>query len=639
MRYLSAALAPALLFPAIAPAQSVFDLDEIVFSAGLTAQEAARVGVSVDVVTATDLGKSGDVQLTDYLSRLPGVTVSQNGPFGTPTNLRIRGAGDAFIPVYIDGILVNDPTSTSGDFNGFGTLLAANIARVELLRGSQSAVYGGNAVAGVLSITTTDAAADRADGTSQTFALEAGSYKTVQTAYALSQRSGALTLDLGLAHYRSDGFSSADENAGNTEADSASATRLSFGASFAVTDALTIGVNGFSERGEGEFDEQGSTGPSDGTPGDDNGSNTLLGLRSYASFQSGGWSHDLSLSYLETDRRQVSVTPFAFSTFSSRFQGERRMASYVASTDAIAQAQLSFGLDWREDLAEYANLPAGTASVETTGAFAEAVFAPTSLLDITASLRLEDNSSFGEQTTGRLAFAYRANDALTLRGAIANGYRPPSIDELYGNYPASGPFIGNPDLSPEESLSAELGFEYRFANDATIGATVHRLNIEDLITFKSCGAFPCPGTTFSTLVNVPGTSRFNGLEIAGSLPLGERMTVAASYGYTDARQANGTRLTEVPRHDLNILLEADLAKDWTAAVAMQVAADTLDETPNGTLVQIDDYAVFDGTFTHRLSDGVDAYIRVENLLDREYQTALGYGTSDRAFYVGLRSRF
>jgi nucleoside-diphosphate-sugar epimerase len=77
----------------------------------------------------------------------------------------------------------------------------------------------------------------------------------------------------------------------------------------------------------------------------------------------------------------------------------------------------------------------------------------------------------------------------------------------------------------------------------------------------------------------------------------------------------------------------------SATVYGNQSTDTLDETPAGTLVQINDYAVFDATFTHKLSDGVDAYIRIENLLDREYQTALGYGTSDRAFYLGLRSRF
>jgi vitamin B12 transporter len=635
---LTAALPLALLFPAMAPAQSVFDLDEIVFSAGLTPQEAARVGVSVDVVTAEDLDQTGDVQLTDYLSRLPGVTVSQNGPFGTPTNLRVRGAGDAFIPVYIDGILVNDPTATSGDFNGFGTLLSSNIARVELLRGSQSALYGGNAVAGVLSITTAPED-DGEDGTRQNFALEAGSYNTIRSSYALTQRSGPWELNFGISHYRSEGFSSADQNAGNTETDPSSSTRLSFGVAYGVTDSLTIGINGFVERGEGEFDEQGSSGPIDGTPGNDIGSTEVTGLRTFATFDRGMWTHDLNLTYLETDRRQNSVTPFAFSTFSSRFQGERRTVSYVANTEAVANTQLSFGIDWREDIAVYANLPGGRASVYTTGAFVEAVHAASSTLDITASYRIEEHSSFGVEQTGRLAFAWRPTDALTIRGAVANGFRPPSIDELFGNYPASGPFIGNPNLSPENSLSAELGIDYSFANGARIGATVHRLDIENLITFQSCGSFPCPTGTFSTLRNVPGISTFQGIELTGSFPIGTRTTLEASYGYIDARQTDGTRLTEVPRHDLNLLLTTSLSDSWSAAIAMQAASDTVDQNSSGTLVQLDDYVVFDATLTHALSDTVEAYLRIENIFDEQYQTTLGYGTSDRAFYLGLQARF
>jgi vitamin B12 transporter len=607
-----------------------FQLDDIIFSAGLTALDAARVGVSVDVVTEEDLEDTGDIQLTDYLARLPGVTVSQNGPFGTATNLRIRGAGDTFIPVYIDGILVNDPTATSGDFNGFGTLTTANIARIEVLRGSQSAIYGANAVAGVVSITT-GAGDDAPEGTSHSFSLEVGSYNTVQSAYALSQRSGNLSLDFGVSAVRSDGFSSADENAGNAEADGATSTRVSLGFAYDLTDQLTIGINGFVERGEGDFDE---FGPADGTPGDDFGTTEMRGLRAFAEYRAGSWEHDLTFTYLETDRRQTSTTPFAFSTFDNTFEGERQTASYVATTDGIRNTRLSFGAEWRQDTAIYSNLTAGRERITTASAFAEAVWSPSDLLDVTASLRFEDNSTFGEQTTGRLAFSYRATPSLTLRGALATGYRAPSMDELYGVYPASGPFRGNPNLQPESSQSAELGAVYEYANGGSFGGTVFYLAVEDLITFQSCGAFPCPGATFSTLINAPGTSEFQGLELEGTMPLGESTVISGAYTYTDARLANGARIAEVPRHALALSVETALTDAWTLNADLQLAADTVDS--NGPL---EDYATVDSTITYALSDGIDAYFRIENLFDEQYQTARGYGTSDRAFYLGLRASF
>jgi vitamin B12 transporter len=618
--------------PALAQ-ESLFQLDEIVFSAGLTALEAARAGVSVDVVTAEDLQDTGDVQLASYLARLPGVTITQNGPLGTDANLRIRGAGSGLIAVYVDGILVNDPTATSGGFNGFGTLLSANVQRVELLRGSQSAIYGGSAVGGVLSITT-GAGTDRADGTTQSLALEAGSYGTVSGSYALSQRSGPLTLDFGISHARTDGFSAAEENNGNTEADPGRSSRLSFGAAYEVTEQLTLGVNGFVERGAASFDEFGADGPEDGTPGDDTSDRALVGLRAFAEFRGATVDHRLSFSYLQIERNAESVTPFAFSSFTSQFNGERRTASYVATTEAFDTLRLSFGADWREDTAEYANLTAGSETITTTGAFAEAIWSPSDTLDVVGSLRAEDNSSFGQQITGRLAVSWRATSDLTLRGAVANGYRPPSVDELFGVYPSSGPFRGNPDLTPETSLSAEVGMDYAFANGATIGATLFYLAIDDLITFSSCGAFPCPGDTFSTLENVAGTSVFQGIEMSGAVPLSDRMTLTGAYTYTDAEQANGDRVQRVPRHDLALGLDAALTDRLDLSANMRLIADSVASGGPG-----DNYTVFDASIGYAVNDSIDVYLRVENLLNEQYQSEPGYGTSDRAVYLGLRSRF
>ena len=136
MKYLSAALAPALLFPAMAPAQSVFELDEIVFSANLAAIEAARSGVTVEVITEEDLSAAGDLQISDYLARLPGLTVTRDGPVGQNSFPRIRGLDGRYIAVRINGIDVNDPSLIQNQTN-FGGLTTANVSRIEVLYGSQ----------------------------------------------------------------------------------------------------------------------------------------------------------------------------------------------------------------------------------------------------------------------------------------------------------------------------------------------------------------------------------------------------------------------------------------------------------------------------------------------------------------------
>jgi vitamin B12 transporter len=618
--------------PLAAQDAGVFDLDEIVFSAGLSPQDAARIGVSLQVVTEEELQQAGNVQLADFLATLPGVSLSQNGPAGTSATLRIRGAGGGLLGVYVDGILVNDPTTTSGGFNGFSSLTTGSIRRVEVLRGSQSATFGGNAVGGVVSITTIDAPRDE-DGTRQTLSTEVGSYGRVGGAYTLSQQSGPLTLSLGLSHTQADGFSAADEANGNTEDDSFSTTRLSFGATYRVNDNATIGLNAFVDDSEYEFDEFASQ-PVDGTPGDETGAAKLTGIRGFADVTTGDWRHNFTLTHLQTERRIQSLTvgaetAAAFgSPFRSSFDGERTTAAYVVTTEALTNQRLSFGIDWREEKARYANVASGSATIRTTGGFIENIWSPVNTLDLSASLRVDDSANFGQETTGRIAFSWRPVENTILRGAVATGYRPPSIDELFGAYPGAFPFFGNPDLQPEESLSYEIGLQHNFANGGTLSATLFRLEVDNFIRFRS-------GAPFSTVVNTPGETVFKGLEFAASTPLGARATLNAAYTLTDAETATGARVARIPRHDLNLSLNTAVTDRLHAGLSLQHVADR----PNDSGQVMDDYTVVNASLRYDITDNLTASFRVENLFDEDYQQIAGYGTSGRAFYVGLSSRF
>ena len=620
--------------PVFAQDAGVFDLDEIVFSAGLSPQEADRIGVSLQVVSQEDLQQAGNIQLADYLATLPGLSMTQSGPAGTDATLRIRGAGAGLIGVYVDGILVNDPTTTSGGFGGFSSLTTGSIRRVEVLRGSQSATFGGNAVGGVISITTVDAPRDE-DGKQQSFDIEAGSYGRLGASYGLTQKTGALTLSLGLSHTQADGFSSADENAGNTEGDPFSTTRLSFGATYRVNPDVTVGITAFVDDSDYEFDEFAAA-PVDGTPGDETGRATLTGIRAFADVNNGIWNHKLNLTYLQTDRAVESRTVGAEtaanfgSPFQSSFDGERVTASYVATTEALANQRLSFGIDWREEKARYVNLSAGSATTRTTGAFIENIWSPQDNLDISASLRVDDSSSFGQETTGRIAFSWRASENTTFRGAVATGYRPPSIDELFGNYPGAFPFAGNPDLMPEESLSYELGVEYGFDNGGSLSATLFHLEVDNFIEYQ----FEVP---VSTVRNVPGKTVFEGLELAVSYPLGSRATLTGAYTLTDAASADGDRVARVPRHDLSLSIKTEITDRLHADLSVRHVADRPDD--GFPAVAMDDYTVVNANFLYEITESLESNFRIENLFDEQYQQVAGYGTSDRAFYVGLSSRF
>lgn len=641
---LTAALPLALLFPAVAAAQTtLFSLDEIVFFGNATETELGRIGNSVSIVTDKELDEAGDLQLTEYLARLPGVSLTQNGPQGGTADIRIRGAQGRYVSVYVDGILVTDPSGTVIAYEDFGGLTTGSIRRIEILRGSQSALYGGTAVGGVINISTL-AGDDAPEGTSQTAALEVGSYNTYALSYGLTQRTGPLTLSLGLDHTRSDGFSAGEENTGNTEADGFDRTRLSFGAAYEVTEALTLGMNGFIERGSSDFDEFHDT-PVDGSPGDEISERDASGVRAYAIWQAGEWEHSLALSGYRIDRRNASLTlgagaPGYLAPYDNNFSGRRVMLDYTSSGQVAPTMQLSFGLSGMRETAVYDNVPDDRSRVDTLAVFGEAVWSPVETFDLTATLRHDDHSAFGSFTTGRLAFAWRPSAAWTVRGAVGNGFRPPSIDELYGDYIDELGYEGNPGLVPEESMSVEIGADYRAANGATFSATLFWLDVENLVTY--CSAFfvtdpECPTIVLpdpDTLFNVPGTSTRRGVELGGSLPISETLMLTGAYTYTEAQSGSGTRLPLVPTHDIALGIDAEWGNGWIGNLTAQRIVDTLEgATP------LPDYTLVNASLGYELSEGVEAYIRVHNLFNEEYQSRRGYGTSDRAVYLGLRARY
>lgn len=621
-----------------------FDLGEIVVFATSVPIEAARTGASVEVVTGADLDQSSGLQLTDALARQPGISIVRNGPPGGLTRFQIRGAQEELTAVYVDGIKVNDPSTTGGQYGHFGAFPIGALNRVEVLKGSQSALYGGSAVAGVVNIST--APDDKTPlGVTQKAEVKFGSFNTFATNYSYAHKTADWTAYFGLSHAQSDGFSAADENLGNSEDDSFRETRLSFGATWQATDALELGINGFFSTGEAEFDEFGAT-PQDGTPGDEIGDRDETGLRLFASYDTdGGWTHDIAASSFRIERSQVSPTVAGFGTpFSSVFQGERKRVEYQASSQINSQLQLSLGADYEKERSEDTSIPGGVSEITTRGAFAEAVFSPSADVDLIGTLRRDDNSQFGGKTTGRLAFSYRAKSNVNLRGALATGFRPPAASELFASFPSPlYPFAGNPALNPETSTSAELGFDLDLGGGSELGFTAFRNDVDNRIAYSACPVtidfvlFSCDPGTFSSLANTAGTSTFQGIELSYARPISAMAALSMAYTYTDAHDAAGAAIPRVAQHELFLSLDLTVNDRLDAAVSLTHVANRANDTFPAQAMR--DYTVVNTSFSYAVTEKADAYLMIENLFDEQYQTAAGYGTSDRAFYVGFRATY
>ncbi|WP_295046913.1 TonB-dependent siderophore receptor [uncultured Paracoccus sp.] len=597
---LTAVLALTTALPAAAQDAAAIVLDDITLTANREATDLARSGSSVSVLGTDELADLAGQPLSRSLSRLPGVTLRQSGPLGTTGSLILRGAPAQYLPVVIDGIEVSDPAAGQPSYD-IGGLIGQSVDRAELLRGAQSALYGSRAVAGVLSL---QSLRPTQDGLRHHFGIEAGSYDTLTASYGATLRRGGTDLAFQASHIRSDGFSARDERDGNFEDDGYEATRLSFYSAHELQDGAVIGLNGFWEDSRGHFDD--FMGDVAGTPGDDYTDRESYGLRGFAQFQTGAVDHDIALTRYRIDRESWS------DGFGSPFVGTRTKLSWQGATDLGAGVRAVLGADTEKEEAD------GNGDARISGVFVETTAAFGDRIDVTTSLRRDDHSRFGGFTSGRVTAVYRLADDLLLRAALGNGFRAPSLYELFGPY-------GDPTLEREESRTHEIGVEKQWG-DSHLRATAFWLRANNLIGWDDRGT---PDWSDDGYNQVPGTARRRGVELDGRYAFGAGHALTASYTFVDNQVES--EWAKVPERTLNLGAETVFATGTTAGIQIQHVAGR----PN----DMDDFTTVDLLVSHPVRDNATAYLRLENVFDEDYQWVNGYGTSGRAVYAGLRASF
>lgn len=585
-----------------AAAQQPTVLPEITLSAHQTEAEAARTGATVEIVTREDLDRDGRARLVDYLATLPGISATTNGGFGTQATLRIRGLASQYVKVLVDGIDVSDPSSTQIRFDP-GALMTGDIGRIEVLKGPQSALYGSEAIGGVVSISTL---APDTPGTRQRAHLEYGSHATRRAAWSLTDSSDRHALALTLQHLATDGFSVADEADGNTEDDGARASRATLAGSFALTEALSVGASAFWQDSEAQTDGDFPV-LEDGADA----SNAITrGLRVHADYDSGTIRHHLSAQRSTISRREV------YDGVTYPYDGTRTELLYKGTTEAGPQVTLAWGGSHSREGFE----GDGTrASYITNSAFAEARYTPLAGLDVALSMRHDENSQFGGKTTARAALAWRPDDHWTLRAQWGTGFRAPALYELYGAW------VGVPSLLPETASGGEIGAEYAFDGGAMLRATAFRTTVTDLIDYSY--------TSF-VYEQVPGDSRTRGIELSGETPLGDALRLTGNYTWTDTQRPDGRPLDRVPARVLNLRLLAEPMPATRLALGLSHVSGLTDRD-----APMPSYTLVDASAEYDLTDRAVGYLRVENLFDEDYQVLRGYGTSGRAVYAGIRASF
>jgi vitamin B12 transporter len=608
--FLFTGLAPGLLAqPSPPPAASKLAAD-VVVSAAAEPEPAVSLGAAATVIDAAEITASRATTVLDLLRTVPGLDVVQSGGPGTVASLFLRGTSSTQTLVLVDGVPLNSPYFGGTDLSA---LSVANVERVEVVRGPFSALYGSEAIGGVVRVFTRRASSE--EEISGRATLGAGNRSAKEAFAEVALGSGPVTASAGFRRTLIDG---------DLPNEFFAATNASGTVSAALSDALRVGL--VLRRDEGR------TGiPSSGgipTPLRATTSQTTT-VETPVSFALGRSAS------VEASFRWVKDSP-TFSdpdaVFSSSSTDARRAGARIAFTTAVGAHRLTAGADWERTLVSNESNFGGALDDASTRTFAlfgeDRIALAGERLVVTAGVRWDDHSAFGSAVSPRLTVAWRITPSLKLRAAAGTAFRAPSTGELYY------PYSGNAALRPEKSNGYEIGVEKTLAKGLVAEVSGFWNDIRDLIDYDAAATFMNQNI---------GSARTRGVEVALRTPVGARSIVRASYTYLDAKDLDtDTILLRRPRHRAS----ATYATTFVSGGALSLTGIWVGARPDRDvadftkLVEDASYLRVDAAVTlPPLVFSLAPFVRLTNLLGRDYVEASGFPAPGRRFLAGLAAAF
>lgn len=615
--------------------------EEVIVSAAFVPTPRSIAGSAAVTFDNEDIGARGTVFVSDLLREAPGVSINRSGPVGAVTQARIRGAEGNHTLVLIDGIEVNDPAFGS-EFD-FASLTTSDLQRIEILRGPQSALYGSDAIGGVINITTPR----RAGQQRGTLAAEAGSFNTFRIGSSVAVGNDANGVRLSAEHQDTDGV---DASRIGSEDDGFEVLTIHGKGWSQLSDAidgeLVIRYNDSSVDADRQDFDFPST-PTQGLIVDAN--NATDGNRLYArlAFQAqqadGALTHNLAVDLTDTE------SDFITDGVKSGGNNGKRLKIALDSTWRVQTSGWSnfFTASLNHERLDFTNrsasLPdANYSADDDQSSLTLAWQAHGNRASLGVSIRHDDNDRFEDALSARATAAYLIETSRTrLHASIGQGVTNPSFFELFGFIPTT--FIGNPDLKPETSLGWDLGAEQSlFDGRALVDVTIFRSQLDDEIAtvfdFDPVLGF------ISRPVNTDGASKRKGVEVALEADLSESLHLRGQYTYLDAEEADGREELRRPEHTGSLSLGWRFAEDkgvlsithvfnGKARDSEFVFATTEDR------VTLPSYNLLNAALRYQLTPRVAVFVRGENLLDEQIEEVFSYNAPGAAGYAGVRVDF
>ena len=600
---------------------------EIVITAERAPEEASDTPASVTIIDSRSIERLGEPLVPALLRLTPSVSIATSGPAASLTEVRIRGAENNHTLLFIDGIRTNDPAT--GNQPRFELLNSDVTSRIEVVRGPQSALWGSEAVGGVVAVGGIDPIAD-----GYAAAAEAGSFGFQRASTFGALKSQNLSLAGGVGYQRSNGIDAFD---GDGDRDGYRNLSGRLRGVWEAAPALKIGAAAFALSGRNEFD---GFDPLTFLHADtvDSSRNWLKAGRAWGEIgdATSTWSGRVGGSVLSSRNRNL-LDGVEINRTSGRRSTVDAQAQYRFQTSAI-EHRLILAFEGVSEEFNASDVVYGGASNQDRdrkhhGLTAEwRTDAGPIVADV--AIRRDMFNRFEDATSLRASLLAYVGSGVWVAASYGEGIAQPTFFDLYGFFPDT--FAGNEALKPERSRGIELSVRYR---KGPLGAalTVHRQRLRDEIV----DVFD-PDTFLSSTANRTGKSRRSGLEGQIDWSLGEQLRLSANYAYLKASEpADGGRLLREarrPKHSGSIAADGRVGR-LTYGTSLAYAGDRIDtdfEVFPFRRVTLNSYWLAGARLAFDVAEGVQVFARAANAFDESYQDALGYRTEGRSVYAGIR---
>ncbi|MFW5450472.1 MAG: TonB-dependent receptor plug domain-containing protein [Methylophagaceae bacterium] len=623
-------------------AESSTELESIVVTATRTASNINQLGSSVTVISADDIERHQFQTLTDALQDIPGLHLVQSGIKGSQTSIFMRGSNSDHTLVLIDGIEMNDPSSPNGAFN-FAHFLLEDIASIEIVRGSQSVLYGADAIGGVIHIRTQKGNGELKVRTK----IEAGMHSTHHETLALSGSTAVLNYSATIGLLKTDGDSIAAQKrlapASTIEQDGYD--NKVFSAKLGWQPSTTFEANITARYIETETDIDDGFDFGGNTVEDPDASNDsdqlYLGAEFKGDFAQGRWQPTLSLSQSNIKRKNRNHRDNPFGTLDrTDFDGEKTKISLQNDLFLFDQQIITIGFEHEDEEMDSEGFTAfglftidqlTNADRKTKSAYIQDQITFNDHLFATIGMRYDDPDNIDSEVSYRATASYQATDNTRLHVAYGTGYKAPSLFQLFGHTPNNfgSEFRGNPALDPETSKGWEIGFDQSlWQNRIKNSFTYFRTDIDDLIT-----TIFLPGFN-STTINHDNVNMY-GIENSLSITAHAKLDISLNYTFTRTKDEDDKELLRRPKHKASIDVEYRPTDKMTLTTSLLHTGSRRDIDGLGARVKTGGYSVINLAANYKLNNNTRIFTRIDNFANKTYEPAYGFQALGMAGYIGI----